>query len=357
MTAPLPLAAPSAAVPNGGPALSKGTGKGGAEAPAGASPLGEAAVFAALAAPNAAPVTPIGEAATAEAIPLGVAIAMPEGPAAHRPGADGEAMSPRRTDPSTVAGVRSGVSLGPIIARGVTAEPPSPILAPLQRIIGIDAGTVPPPPNAPPNERAAMVTPEPLRPGHAVPTLPAAPLSPGATGEAVSTLPPSAASPPTPEPPGVPTPVPSAVPSAPTAPAAPAGTMPPDPAQQLVRAVAHAPGERVVEVRLDPPQLGRVRIEFDFTGDAVRAVVSAAEPEALTLLRRGGAGLARELAEMGYPEADIEYAEDRTDGAGTDEPTGRALALPTALSVSSDDTNAAPTRTVRLHDGALDITL
>lgn len=132
---------------------------------------------------------------------------------------------------------------------------------------------------------------------------------------------------------------------------------PPEPAQQLARAVAHAPAERVVEVRLDPPHLGRVRIEFDFSGEAVRAVVSAAEPEALALLRRGGAGLARDLADMGYAGADIEYdqAGDRADGAGRDEPAGRAFALP----VPTEEPGPGPARAraAYLHDGALDITL
>ena len=136
----------------------------------------------------------------------------------------------------------------------------------------------------------------------------------------------------------------------------PTSIAPPAPAEQVARAVAVAPGERVVEVRLDPPQLGRVRVEFDFTGDAVRAVVSAAEPEALSLLRRGQAGLVRDLAEMGYEGAEVEYAEDRPPGRGREE---EASYLPASFAPGAGPAAAdeAPRPRPRRHDGALDITL
>ncbi|WP_156032392.1 flagellar hook-length control protein FliK [Parvularcula oceani] len=82
-------------------------------------------------------------------------------------------------------------------------------------------------------------------------------------------------------------------------------------AAQIARAVVSRPQERAIEVRLDPPSLGHVRVEFEFTGDAVKAVVSAAEPDTLTLLRRGGGALARELLEGGFGDIDIEFAEER----------------------------------------------
>ena len=98
-----------------------------------------------------------------------------------------------------------------------------------------------------------------------------------------------------------------------------------------------------------------MRIEFDFAGDQVRAVVSAAEPEALSLLRRGHAGLLRDLAEMGYGDADIEYAEggDAFHDAPTpeDAPSARRFAL------VGSATDTGPSARPRLHDGALDITL
>lgn len=128
-----------------------------------------------------------------------------------------------------------------------------------------------------------------------------------------------------------------------------------EPAAQIAKAVLANPSERVIEVRLDPPSLGRVRIELDFSGDAVRAVVSAAEPEALGALRRGHAGLARDLSELGLGEAQIEYAEDdRPDAPVTDE--GAPIAFADADLAEASPETPTPRRPV-LHDGALDIVL
>ena len=132
----------------------------------------------------------------------------------------------------------------------------------------------------------------------------------------------------------------------------------PDPAGQVVRAVTSAaPGERVIELRLDPPSLGRVRIELDFSGETVRAVVAAVEPEALNALRRGQAGLVRDLADLGLPDAEIEYAERGADEARDDVRRGEALGDFAAQDAPRDFARpSAPARPV-LHDGALDIIL
>ncbi len=101
---------------------------------------------------------------------------------------------------------------------------------------------------------------------------------------------------------------------------------PAEPALQLARAISLG-SERSVEVRLDPPHLGRVRIEFDFTGDQVRAVVTAAEPEALNHLRRGAQILMRELASLGHTDVSLDFAEggfDARQGAD-DRQTARPL--------------------------------
>lgn len=130
----------------------------------------------------------------------------------------------------------------------------------------------------------------------------------------------------------------------------------PEPSQQLARAVAVSPGDRVIEVRLDPPSLGRVRMAFDFTGDQVRAVVSAAEPEALGALRRGHQVLMRELSEMGIEDADVTYADDgRRDADEAAERFVRVAPPPSARPAAAlEATNA---RAVSLHDGALNIIL
>ncbi|MBB4660314.1 flagellar hook-length control protein FliK [Parvularcula dongshanensis] len=89
-----------------------------------------------------------------------------------------------------------------------------------------------------------------------------------------------------------------------------AGTVAPDPpAQQIVRAVAVSPHDRAVEVRLDPPSLGRVTVEFDFSNDQVKAVIHAQEAETLSLLRRGVGTLTKQLEAQGFVGVSIEFAE------------------------------------------------
>jgi len=65
-----------------------------------------------------------------------------------------------------------------------------------------------------------------------------------------------------------------------------------------------------VEVRLDPPELGRVRIEFAVeTADAVKAVVTAERTETLDYLRRNAAHLTSELRSAGFGSIELEFAD------------------------------------------------
>ena len=127
------------------------------------------------------------------------------------------------------------------------------------------------------------------------------------------------------------------------------------PGVQVARAaLARGPGE-VIEVRLDPPQLGRVQLAFDLTGDVPRAVVSAAQPETLDILRRGAPLLLQELAEGGLAEAEIEWSdaplpEGREDGSAE---ILVADAEPHAEPVAEAPAPARPKR----HHGVLDLTL
>lgn len=127
---------------------------------------------------------------------------------------------------------------------------------------------------------------------------------------------------------------------------------PDDAASQVVRAVA-ASDARSVEVRMDPPSLGRVRIEFDFSGETVRAVVSAVEPDTLHLLKRGGAALLRDLAEAGMGDVSLDFAEA---GGGDEARTAERPFAPVAL--ASERPDGASTARPRIgHDGRLDLRL
>ena len=81
---------------------------------------------------------------------------------------------------------------------------------------------------------------------------------------------------------------------------------------QLVAAVK---AERVgngntIEVRLDPPEMGRVRIDFSLeTADAVKAVVTVERGETLEHLRRNVNDLMDQLKQAGFSSIDLEFSD------------------------------------------------
>lgn len=98
---------------------------------------------------------------------------------------------------------------------------------------------------------------------------------------------------------------------------------------QIVAAVVARNGEGRLEVRLDPPELGRVTINFEGDGaELVRAVISADTPETLDLMRRNADAFQRALAEQGFEGLDLQFAERGAENARQDEAEkGRAFAF------------------------------
>ena len=79
---------------------------------------------------------------------------------------------------------------------------------------------------------------------------------------------------------------------------------------QIVAAVAARPGENRIEVRLDPPELGKVTIAFEGDGpDIIRAVVYADTSQTLDLMRRHADVFQRALGEQGFENLDLQFAE------------------------------------------------
>ncbi len=79
---------------------------------------------------------------------------------------------------------------------------------------------------------------------------------------------------------------------------------------QIVAAVASRPGEAKLEIRLDPPELGRVLIGFERDGaDIVRAVVTADSPDTLDLMRRNADVFQRALEQQGFSNLDLQFAD------------------------------------------------
>lgn len=152
-----------------------------------------------------------------------------------------------------------------------------------------------------------------------------------------------------------------------SAPAPEAAPLAPDPQvrpEALAGQVAVAVGKdghaaRKVELRLDPPELGRVEIHLSPTEKGgMHAIVLAERPETHDLLRRHADVLARELGNAGYSDVNLSFS------AGTDAGVGRGLPAPIpergAFALATGDAPgsgpAAPLPQPHV-DGALDIRL
>lgn len=93
-------------------------------------------------------------------------------------------------------------------------------------------------------------------------------------------------------------------------------------ASQIVAAVK---AERVgngntIELRLDPPELGRVRIDMSLeTADAVKAVLTAERSETLEHLRRNINDLMDQLKQAGFATVDLEFSNEGSAAFGDSE--------------------------------------
>lgn len=119
-------------------------------------------------------------------------------------------------------------------------------------------------------------------------------------------------------------------------------------ARDVAFAVAQAGDANRVEVRLDPPELGRVQIDIRFDDGTAAASVSADRPETLELLRRHADALQRELTNAGFTGANVGFSDRRP---GQQPQGGQAVALESAAPVV-----AAPVahRYARPRPGGLD---
>jgi len=100
-------------------------------------------------------------------------------------------------------------------------------------------------------------------------------------------------------------------------------------AGQITLAVAAA-SEGSVEIRLDPPELGRVQIRLESFENGVRAVVMAERPETQDLLRRNSETLARDLLEAGYSSVSLDFS---AGGQSTSQRDDRLMQIATSVPV------------------------
>ncbi len=82
------------------------------------------------------------------------------------------------------------------------------------------------------------------------------------------------------------------------------------PTAQIVAAITNRGTDASIEIRLDPPELGRVSIDFEGRGgDIIRATVAAEAPDTLELMRRNIDILQRELEKSGLANIDLQFRE------------------------------------------------
>jgi flagellar hook-length control protein FliK len=82
---------------------------------------------------------------------------------------------------------------------------------------------------------------------------------------------------------------------------------PRDVASQITVAIAQS-SQPQIEVRLDPPELGRVQIRLNPTEHGMQALVTAERPETQDFLRRHADVLVRDLTDAGYASVSLDFA-------------------------------------------------
>ncbi len=145
----------------------------------------------------------------------------------------------------------------------------------------------------------------------------------------------------------------TSAPQMPHAPAANAQAM----AQQIASAMAE-PGREpggLIELALDPPELGRLRMQMTEIAGVMTLTIHAERPETAELMRRHLDLLAQEFAEAGLDAPSVEINNGGADGHGSqareDQPDGRSH------QTLSDDRAHTPPPVHRADQGALDLRL
>ncbi len=133
------------------------------------------------------------------------------------------------------------------------------------------------------------------------------------------------------------------------------------PVQQVASAIVNvaAQGDRM-EVMLDPPELGRVFIDFNFSGDrSVSAIISAEMPDTGYLMRKTAENLMQELNDAGFESVDLSFAEHTERQFSDDRPSdnGGFTYTPVLETTSREVNQPTPTLLSVLSTDSLDLRL
>lgn len=91
-------------------------------------------------------------------------------------------------------------------------------------------------------------------------------------------------------------------------------------AQQIVGAAVARPGRGVIEVHLDPPELGRVEISIDLANEGLKASLSIERHATSELLRRNAEMLHNSFRDAGFADVELDFNSFADGSAG--EPAG-----------------------------------
>lgn len=125
--------------------------------------------------------------------------------------------------------------------------------------------------------------------------------------------------------------------------------------QQLAAAISVVQqGQKSLEVRLDPPELGRVYIDFTFDGDrVVSATVSAEQQDTSSLLRKNADALLRELGNAGFEGVDLSFSDAQRDAQ--DDQQEQTVIIPEELVGAQPSVTTASNRAILSSSQALDL--
>ncbi len=149
---------------------------------------------------------------------------------------------------------------------------------------------------------------------------------------------------------------PQAINPSPSAPiVTPSANLPTLAAQQIAAALqdrALEPGQPI-ELALDPPELGRVRIHMNEVAGVLTLTIQAERPETAELMRRHLDLLAQEFADAGIDAPSVHISQD----GGGSETDDRGTPTPSAYTTEEDASTSTPSTNARNHSGALDLRL
>jgi hypothetical protein len=109
------------------------------------------------------------------------------------------------------------------------------------------------------------------------------------------------------------------------------------------------------ELRLNPEELGRVRLSLSGAEGGLTVSITAERPETADLLRRHTDSLAREFAALGYGDVGFHFEGESREDRAHDQPGGQAASAPEPT--LTDPTDPQPPRRGIVLGGGLDLKL